>query len=175
MGEALVGLDGAREFRIEIIFPELPNTRTIRIRRPDSRRITVELNEIPNDSIVEGILHRISEINSPLSFLIDLLERKFGDGVVAGIVRKTFAPTLVGADVSHKGYSKIVAEETRRAAEESRVVALIRRVVNRFFREDLPPNATSGTALANTQGAEKYESKKPSIITDIVNRMHGKK
>lgn len=175
MGEALVGLDGEREYRIEVIFPELPNTRMIRIRRPDNKRITIELSEIPNDKVVEGILHRISEISSPLSFLIDLLERRFGEGVVSGIVRKTFNPTLIGADVSRKGYTKIVEEQTRLAAEESRVVRLIRALVSRFFKDDTSGEAELDALFDDAKNTAKPQSKKPRIITDIVNRMHSKK
>jgi hypothetical protein len=136
MGEAFVNSDGICEYRIELIFPELPNTRMLKIIRQDEDRISINLSEIPNNRIVENLMSRLSEINPAVAFGIDLVERRFGEGIVATTLRKTFSPTLIGADKGHDGYRDIVLEETRRATEESRTVRLIRSVVERFFKDD---------------------------------------
>ena len=99
---------------------------------------------------------------------IDLLERRFGEGIIAGTLKKAFCPTLVGADTSSPECEKIVAEENLRAASESRAVKLIRAVVDRFFKE----NAESA------DNAEKKPEKPPqkkNIVTEIIERIYGKK
>lgn len=136
MGEAFVNADGICEYRIELIFPELPNTRKITVTRIDGDRVSITLSETPNNRIVENLMSRLSEMNPTVAFGIDIIERRFGEGIVATTLRKTFSPTLIGADTARDGYRDIVAEETRRAGEESRTVRLIRSVVDRFFKED---------------------------------------
>lgn len=136
MGEAFVNSDGVCEYRIELIFPELPNTRMIKLVRIGEDRVKITLSEIPNNRIVENLMSRLSEINPAVAFGIDLVERRFGEGIVASTLRNTFSPTLIGADTARDGYRDIVAEETRRASEESRTVRLIRSVVDRFFKDD---------------------------------------
>lgn len=150
MGEALAGRDGEFEYRIEMVFPELPNARMLRIIREGSDRLVLELLEIPNNKIAENLLSRISETNSVASISIDILERRFGEGIIAGTLKKAFCPMLIGADTSSVECEKIISEENQRAKSESRAVKLIRAVVDRFFKD-------------NDDGAdEKNVRKKPS-------------
>lgn len=166
MGEALLGRDGEFEYRIEMVFPELPNTRMLRITRQDDR-LFLEFLEIPNNKIAENLLSRISEANSVASISIDILERRFGEGIVAGTLKKAFCPVLIGADTRSGECEKIISEENQRAKSESRAVKLIRAVVDRFFKdnEETPEEA---------KGAEKPIQKKKRI-SEIVDRISGKK
>ena len=166
MGEALVGADGEREYRIEMIFPELPNTRMLRITHPQNDRIFIEFFEIPNDKIAENLLTRLSEINSVTSILIDMLERRFGEGIVARTLKKAFCPTLTGADVGCKECEKIVAEETRRAKNDSRAVKLIKAVVDRFFKD--------GADEQNGDKVIENATQKKNIVSEIIEKISGK-
>ena len=168
MGEALTTTDGGVEYRIDMVFPELPNSRMLRITCPSSDRILVEFFEMPNNRIVENLLSKLSEMNSVTSMSIDLLERRFGEGIIASTLKKAFCPTLVGADTSSPECEKIVAEENLRAASESRAVKLIRAVVDRFFKE----NAES---VDNTEKKPEKPPQKKNIVTEIIERIYGKK
>lgn len=166
MGEALARVDGEFEYRIEMVFPELPNTRMLRITHPGDR-LLLEFFEMPNNKIAENLLSRISEANSVASISIDILERRFGEGIVAGTLKKAFCPVLIGADMESAECEKIISEENRRAKSESRAVKLIRAVVDRFFKdnEEAPDDA---------QKAGKSIQKK-NLISGIVDRISGKK
>lgn len=133
--EARVTAEGEPVYRIELCFPEMPNTRMIEITRPDFRRISVELTELPNHKIVDTLVTKASS-GAIMGFITDLLERRFGEGFIEAKLEGTFAPTLIGADERHEKYKEIVDEEERARREESRVVRMIRGVVDRFFKED---------------------------------------
>jgi hypothetical protein len=133
--EARVTAEGEPVYRIELCFPEMPNTRMIEITRPDFRRIAVEFTEIPNHRIVESLVSKASS-GAVMGFVTDLLERRFGEGFIERKLESTFAPTLIGADERHEKYREIVDAEERARREESRVVRMIRGVVDRFFKED---------------------------------------
>ena len=136
MGEALLTADGEEEYRIEFLFPELPNTRMLTVKRQNEAKINIFMSEVPNNKIIDALIENASESSGALSFAIDLLERRFGEGFIEKKLEATFSPVLVGADMSIDGYEKIVTEENAKAAEESRTVKLLRAVVDRFFKED---------------------------------------
>ena len=170
LGEVFINSDGESEYRIELIFPELPNTRRIRLVRMGDGKIRIEFFEIPNDRIAENIILRISEINTPLSIAADLIERKFGQGIIVGTIRRTFAPILFGADMSVPGYLETVKAETKRVEEESRVVRLIRSVVDRFFKET-PEDDKESQKDKNTE----KKQKKKTILGGVIEKINRKK
>lgn len=140
MGEVFVNANGETEYRIEIIFPELPNTRRLKLIRLEDGSVSIEFFESPNDEIVANLMLRISELNAPLSIAKDVIERKFGHGTVAETLHRPFAPKLLGADMSLPGYLETVSRETQRVLEESSAVRIIRAFVDRFFKVDDEPD-----------------------------------
>ena len=135
MAEVVVDANGKTEYRIEIVFPELSSTRMIRVRRSTPHGITLTLSETPNNRIVDNYFGRISSSSSALTILINILERKFGEGFISEAIKKTFNPTIVGADMSYADYNKIVEAENERASDELNSMRLIRAVVDRFFKQ----------------------------------------
>lgn len=138
IGDAVFGTGGIPEYRIELVFPELPNTRTIKLTRVGDGKIKIELSEVPNNRIVDALLDRIPEASAALGFVIEMLERRFGKGFINARVEKTFSPTLIGADMSCENYLEIVKSEGERLSQESRIVKLLRAFVDKFIREDSP-------------------------------------
>lgn len=133
--EARETAEGAPIYRIELCFPEMPNTRMIEITRLGPDRISMKLSELPNHRIIEALVEKATS-GAVVGFIADLLERRFGEGFIEKKLEETFSPTLVGADESREGYDRIVEDEERRRREESKIVKMIRGVVNRFFKED---------------------------------------
>ena len=164
MGESLVNSDGVREYRIELLFPELPNTRRLRFTRGEDGAISLEFYEIPDYKIVENILLRISELSAPVAVARDIIERRFGKGIIIGTLHRSFSPTLLGSDMSLPGYLEAVARETNRVLEESRAVRLIRGFVERFFKDE--PSADD---------IIEEESQKPrGIVSEIIKKFSRK-
>ena len=138
LGDAVYGTGGIPEYRIELVFPELPNTRMIKLVRVSRERIKIELSEVPNNKIVDAFLDRIPDESAALGFIIEMLEKKFGKGFLGARVEKTFTPTLIGADMCCENYPDVVRAEAERLSQESRAVKLLRVFVDKFIREDLP-------------------------------------
>ena len=128
-------VDGNHVYRIELCFPELPNSRMIEIRRIDKERISVKLSELPNHKIIEMLLAKVTS-GAISGFVTDLVERRLGEGFIESKLEGSFTPTIIGADEACDGYEEIVAEQERIRCEESRGVRMIRGLVNRFFKEE---------------------------------------
>ena len=94
------------------------------------------MSETPGDRVATEYLKECSGGGGTLSFVIDLIERRFGKGVVDKTIRKTFNPTLVGADASVSGYESLVRTEEEKNSAEQSGARFIRSIVERFFREN---------------------------------------
>lgn len=135
MGEAVFDEEGRREYRIDLLFTETASRRMITIRRPAQDRIILELFESPNNRVVENWLARYIETYPKLAMEIGLVERRLGEGVVSKMIKNSFNPTLVGANIDMDGYAEIIDAENKKTAENSRSLRLIKMLVERFLRE----------------------------------------
>ncbi|MBE6533328.1 MAG: serine hydrolase [Ruminococcaceae bacterium] len=167
MGEAILIADGTAEYRIELIFPELPNTRMLKITAMNDDRIRLELFETPNNKIVENLLSRVASFSSVASVSMEIIERRFGDGIIARTLRRAFCPMLIGASADSPDCEKIVAEETLRRQNESRAVKLIRAVIDRFFKDSPEGDTTQEEAIKAPQ--------KKKLLDKVVERFASKK
>jgi hypothetical protein len=160
LGEAVENSDGVMEYRIEILFPELPNTRMIRIIRGDGEA-EVEFTENPNNRMADAILERAMMIPA-ISMGVELLEKRFGESFISKKIADTFAPVLIGARRGSERFSEIIAKQKALAEEQSRAVKLMRAFVSRFFAEG-----------ADGEAKNKSEAKDPpvNIFTDLINKI----
>lgn len=134
IGEARECADGAVEYRIEVVFPELPNTRMIRIFDVCGDSIGVELTENPNNRLADAFIDRALAYPA-VGFGLDFLEKRFGEGFLTRKVEDTFAPVLIGAERNSEAFYDTIARESARAEEQSNVVRLLRAFVDRFFTD----------------------------------------
>ena len=136
MGESVKNSDKSVEYRIELLFPELPNTRMITVYKQNRDSLSLTLSELPNNRIVDTLIDSALATSGVLGFALDLLERRFGVGFLQKKIERTFAPELIAADESREEWEKIIEEENARLSVESGTVRFIRAVVNRFFKVD---------------------------------------
>lgn len=132
MGEAEISDNGNTVYKIEIIFPEMPNSRKMRFTFGEDGRIILRMTEIPSEKIAEPLVESIYTTNPKLAFAVNLLERRLGDKFINRKLESLFSPTIVGADTQSDRYYDIIADEKTRAEEANRstkaISALIMKV-----------------------------------------------
>jgi len=170
IASAQVNADGEGEYRIEFLYPEMPNTRMLRITRISDSAIKLSFSEMPNNKIIDGILQKATSESVALGFVMDLFEKRMGEGVVEKKVEKTFSPTLVGADINYEGYQRIVDEENAKAAYESFSVKILRSIVDKFFKEDKPDKKDT-VGSGSSGSAEPQKEEKKSFIGSIMGKI----
>lgn len=166
MGECFINSSGVREWRIEMIFPELPNTRYITLTRKDSDRVNLCISESPNHKIVENIFSRLSEVNTHLSFITEILERRFGEGVVSGLVKKSFEKNILAVDRRSDRINEILDDQRRKKEAEAERLRLIRGFVARFF---------SDADKISTAREGKGEDSRRSFVSNILDKFSARK
>lgn len=140
MGEACHSPVGEREFRIELLFPELPNTRMLKITVPREDKIRLELSEMPNSRVIDELFERMPEESPLISFAFGLLSRGFGEDFITKRTEEAFSPVLIGADVDFEGYETILDAENLGAQKKARIGRLLHLVVDRLFGDDDDPD-----------------------------------
>ena len=159
IGEAEKNPDGSLAFRVELLYPELPNTLMMRFKKSLCDRIAVNIAEIPNAGVVDSMAARLVDSHSSVYMLMSMLEGKFGEEVIRSKMEGTFAPSFVAADTSFEGYEAIVAEEEAIARDDSSLVKAIKGVVNKYIKYDEP------------EEDEKPEFNIKSFITGITDKL----
>lgn len=173
LGEALINSSGETEYRIEFIFPELPNTRMMSIKKQEYG-LYVVFGEEPDNKIADALIDKATDTSSVLGFVMDLLERRFGKGFIQNKLEETFSPLLVGANTAIEGFEEIVEEERKRLAEETKTVKVIRAVVDRFFKDPEIPEEDENGEENGTQKSPPQKNK-GSFIGDLIEILRGPK
>ena len=135
LGAVCKNQNGETEYRIEILFPETASKRRIKIKKVSDGKITVDFSETPDNKILDEFISKSIEQNSRITFFTNILERRFGKGIISKTLSRIFNPTLIGVDEKNPDMEKIIEEENKRNSEQSGTVKLICAVVDRFFRE----------------------------------------
>ena len=153
--------DGSYYYRLEFVFPELPNGRRIEITRFANDKILMRFSEVPDNKIVESLFEAFPVTNPKLTLAIAVLENRFGEGFLSSKLEGAFSPRLIGIDEASPTYEEQMEEEERRASEMSRFTrtasAIIDKIVSDIDEDDM-------TGMKSSQ--------KSSVFTDIVNKIN---
>ncbi len=148
----------ATVYKLELVFPELPNTRRIEIRHADRGAVSVKFSEHPDEGIAETFSREILKSNGLASFFIDIAERRLGEGFVSEKLRGTFVRTLVGARVGSQHYTAVLEEERARAREGEASKRMLEGFLERHLRES----------------DERYEPSLRERVTEVFDRIKDK-
>ncbi len=107
-------------YKIELILPEMPNSRKMRFTIGENGRVILRMTESPNEKIAEPLVEAIYTTNPKLSFAVNLLERRLGDRFISRKLESVFSPALIGADTRSEYYYDILADEKSRVEEANR-------------------------------------------------------
>lgn len=131
MGEAMEDEDRNMIYKVELLLPEMPNSRKMKFTFSDGGKLVLRMTEIPNAKIAEPLVESIYTTNPKLAFAVSLLEKRLGDKFINRKLESLFSPTLVGANTKSDKYYDIVADEKARAEEVSRSTKAISALIMR--------------------------------------------
>ena len=173
MGEATEDASGEEEYRIEFLFPEMPNTRMISIKPGSGGRISITFSEIPNSKIVDLLIKKTPRTASVSGFILDMLERRFGEGFIQRKLEQIFSPTVIAANASHPNAEAIIMEQEARSADESGLVRFVRLVASRLFKESV--GISDGGSVASTDAESERESgSQRGFLDALIEKIRGK-
>lgn len=125
--------DDRTVYKIELVYPELPNVRRITLKRAGRDVIDVNLSELPGEGLIDYYLNETLAANPRMSFLTDMLEGRLGKGYIG---RKAHLIFNYGIGAVRRGtinYEELMDRERERAPrttdEERSVASMVLRFV----------------------------------------------
>ena len=79
MCEAMEDEDRNKIFKLELLFPEMPNSRKMKFTLEDGGKLTLRMTETPNHKIAEPFIESIYMTNPKFAIAVRILERRLGD------------------------------------------------------------------------------------------------
>lgn len=132
--EVLYDEDRNPIYKIELVFPELPNVRTLKITHTDEG-IIVRMNEMPNEKIAESFFESITS-GGKGSFVINLIEKKMGEGFIKSKITSLFNPSLAAISTSTPSFEEILASDNKKIAEANEKDAKLFKTLSSKFLSD---------------------------------------
>ncbi len=133
MCEAMLDEDRSPVFKIELVFPELPNSRLLKFTL-EGERLVLRMSEAPDQRIVEGYISLLLDGSKAGGFALGLLERKLGEDFIARKLSELFNPSLRGISTEFDGWDKILFNENLLAREiSSRGGGMLFGIVSKFL------------------------------------------
>lgn len=133
--------EGWATYKIELIFPELPNTRRITLSPLGDGRLNLRFSEIPDERICPNLIHAASMTNPRLASLFAMLERTLGHDYLIGRMSELFTAEITAVSTSSPSLDTLLAEENERAETRITSSRLVRSIVARISREEASAEA----------------------------------
>lgn len=135
--------DGGLIYHIELIFPELPNTRRITLTLSPDGRLHMLLREVPDERLSPDLLRAAAMTNPKLSSLFTLLERTLGHDYIGTKFGELFSPEVSAFSANSPNLDSLLREENERIAARINSSRLVRSIVSRFSAEDMENDVKS--------------------------------
>lgn len=136
IGEAMEDEDRNMVYKLELMFPELPNTRMIKLSFTEDDQLLVRMSEMPNEKIANVFLKEMNGTNPKLSSYMDMIEKRIGKNTANKRVTDTFAPRLIGARIGSESYGRIMDEERERLKSSERTSRVVDGIIDKLLRDD---------------------------------------
>ena len=136
MGEVMEDEDRNMLYKLELLFPELPNTRMIKFSFTDEDKLLMRMYEMPNEKIGEVFLKEFNATNPKMTSYMNIIEKRIGKNVANKRMLDTFAPSLVGARVGSEKYTSIMDEEREKTRLLEKTTKFVDSVIDKLLHDD---------------------------------------
>ena len=159
-------------FRLELVFPELPNARYITIRKSGDGVIELELKETPDAEVILPFLDSAVAKSNFATIAFGMIEKKLGHGFVERKIRELFSPSLI-APLEGAECEQYVLDEENARLEKERQEILSVPFISAFIKKDgveespketLPKRRGFLGFLAGLFGAKKKENEEDEAL-----------
>lgn len=173
VGRATFAESGERIFTIEMLFPELPNTRYIVLAESENG-IVVSFSEMPNERVADKFIESFN-FTGLGGMALGLLEKKLGENFIAAKLARAFNPTISGIDKRITECEEIISEKNRELSlKKENSGKFIRSLVSRFIGDSSAEKQKEQKKKPEAQDGEK-KSFLSRAISSIKEKLSGKK
>ena len=161
MGEAMEDEDRDIIYKIELIFPEMPNRRMIKLSLRSPGELLIRMSETPNHNLVLPMINGFINSSKKISLAMEMFEKQIGKNFIEKKLEALFAPSFIAYDKGDEDYDAKIAEANREITERLRRVRETNAFVLRFISTD--------------DKKESENEEKKSIFSEILSFFRSKK
>lgn len=115
-------IDGEVIYKLELIFPELPNSRKITIRKSAEDIIELFFEESPDAQTFIPFIRRLRDESNLVKIAFEMIERKLGRGFVERKVHELFTPSFIAPRADSVLAKTILEAENSRIEKERKEI-----------------------------------------------------
>ena len=153
-------------YKIELIFPEMPNRRAIKLSFPEEGELLVRMDEMPNQRIATSFMESMPVTNPKTELLSKLLGRRLGENFLEEKITELFAPILVGARYGSSEFDAILEEQEEALQAELARTAFISRALEKLSSPK--QGASEGAAGEGDGPLKQFWGKVKGKVLDIL-------
>ncbi len=144
--------DGRLSFKIQLVFPELPNTRTLVLTPLKNARLGFKMLETPNQKLAMPFLEAMTAGSKKIAFALDFIEKRLGEDFLADKISELFEPNLTAVDEACRDFDEIFLEERLASEERLRPGRMLAGLISQFVRSDGEEEASKFSLVAGLFG-----------------------
>ncbi len=118
-------------FKIELIFPELPNMKKLKLSVSQSRVLTLDMTETPDERIAGSFIDSLPAMNPKINLLIDMLETNLGKNFIEKRITELFSPTLKAVATDAEDFDTLLADENYKIQEKLSSISMVRMLISK--------------------------------------------
>ncbi len=132
MGQAIEDEDRKTLFKVEILFPELPNIRMLKFSFPEPHKLMLRMSELPDSHIAEAYIATLPAVNRKLTFFVDRLEKQWGKGILAKKMREMFFPVLYAMAEDDEALPEFLAAQEKERKKKLESAKTVLKLIDKF-------------------------------------------
>ena len=136
IGEAMEDEDRNMLYKVELLFPEMPNTRMLKFSFLEEGQLLMRMSESPNNKIADLFFDDLPVNNPKLAVAFDFVEKRIGKNFARRKLEETFAPSLIGARIGAENYTEIMDREREKLRSGEKTVKLINAVISKLLHDE---------------------------------------
>lgn len=169
LAEAVVDADGHRLYKIECIFPELPNARMLYLYPSDDGRLRMDLRESPDHKLLESFRQSFLTAGEKGSRLMALLDRAAGEDFLEERAAAVFGLSLRGVRADRTDAEDVLCSLDREREERIGRHRLLLGLIRRFVGEEeaaTAPRTGFLSGLLSSLGRSRVGAEAPDTSTE---------
>ena len=119
-------------YKILLIYPELPNIRTLTLIISKDGKLTVQMSEKPDEKITESFIASLPAMNPKIGFALNILESNLGKNFIEKRIAELFSPTLVAVSDTAENFEELLDGENQKINEKFASMSIVRMMISKF-------------------------------------------
>jgi len=134
-------------YHMEVIFPELPNSRMINLMLSPGGILKVEMSENPDSGIAASFLDSLPAVSPKMNFAMNMLESNLGRNFIEKRMSELFSPKLIAISEKAENFKILIDNENYKVKEKTASMSMVRMLISKITGSKAEEEEKNSTSL----------------------------